>query len=192
MILRFWNGKGAADASMRVLIPRALFFFLFVLLTSCAGVSKSELSRAKAIAISKEQFAANPFGFELTLGNFEAEYGKMLKRQRYTLGSPVNTNNTDTIYRFYKGKTEIFFYKPMKLEAKLMAGNIYKPEIELRNEIKVGMTRKEFFWRFSDWLYDDSDALTLDSPATGCKFTFVFSREKLKAIQIASKQDRSR
>ena len=163
---------------------------LLLFLASCVGVSKSELSRAKAVAESKEQFAANPFGFQLTLENFEAAYGKLLKRQRYTMESIADKSKTDTIYCFYKGnrffkrKTEVFFFKPMNLEAKPMAGNIYKPEIELRNEIKVGMTRKEFFWRFSDWSYDNSESLTLDSPATGCNFTFVFSRDKLKAIRF--------
>lgn len=158
-----------------------------LLLASCAGVSKSELARAKAIAISKEQFAANPFPFELTLRNFEIHYRKALKRQRYFIESTANSSQTDTIYCFHRGKTKIFFYKPMKLEAKLIAGNIYKPEVELQNEIRVGISRKEFFWKFTDWLYDESDSLTLESPATECVFTFVFSRDKLKEIRITSK-----
>ena len=173
-------------------VGMALLGFLFLFLVPCAGVSKSELSRAKAIAMSKEQFAANPFGFELTLRNFENHYyKKVLKRQRYFIQNMVNSSQTDTIYRYYKGKTKILFYKPMRLEAKIMGGVIRKPEVELKNEIRVGLSRNEFFWKFTDWLYDESDSLTLESPATGCSFTFVFSRDKLKEIQIAGKQNRN-
>lgn len=160
---------------------------MFFLASSCVGVSKSDLTRAKTVVISKEQFAANPFGFDLTLENFEQQYGKILKRQRYFLASPVNESYTDTIYKFHKGKTEVLFYKPMKLTAKLMAGNITHPEVKLKNDIHTGLTRKEFFWKFSDWTYDSSETVTLNSPATGCSFIFVFSRDKLKTIRISNK-----
>lgn len=158
-----------------------------LLLASCVGVPKSELTRAKTIAISKEQFAANPFGFELTTGNFDNHYKNIFKLQKYTLTNPTN-NNIDTIYRFHKGKTEMIFYKPMKLNARLVGGNIYRSTVKLKNEISVGISRKEFFWKFSDWLYDSSESLVLESPETGSVFTFVFARDKLKTIRIASKQ----
>ena len=131
-------------------VGAGLFIFL---LSSCAGVSDRELTRAKTIAISKEQFSDNPFGFELTLRNFENHYAKVLKKQRYFIENMANSSQTDTIYRFYKGKTKIFFYKPMKLDAKFMAGNVFHPEFELQNGIRVGLGRKEFFWKFTDWLY---------------------------------------
>ncbi len=169
----------------RQVVGWGLLFVLSLLLFSCVGVSKSELTRAKTFAMSKEQFAARPFGFELTLRNFEAHYGKELKKQRYFLTSPSNASYTDTIYHFSKGKTKIFFYKPMRLEAKMVGGNIYKPEIKLYNDISVGISRKEFFWKFTDWLYDSSDSLVLESLVTGCTFTFVFSRDKLKSIRIS-------
>ena len=161
-----------------------ILIILFVLFSSCVGVSKSELMRAKTIAISREQFAASPFGFEATPQNIGKHYDKILKRQRYFITSPVNAAQTDTIYRFYKGKTEIFFYKPMKLEPKLMGGNIYKPEIRLRNDICVGLSRKEFFWKFTDWTYDSADSLKIKSTDTDNTFVFVFSRDKLKSIRI--------
>ncbi len=170
------------------LINKSLHFRYLIVslitLSSCAGVSKSELTRAKTIAISKEQFAANPFGFEPSPKSVETHYGKILKKQRYFMTNPVNAAQTDTIYRFYKGKTEIFFYKPMKLEAKLVGGNIYMPEIKLQNDICVGIDRKEFFWKFTDWVYDSADSLKIQSTATGNTFTFVFSRDKLKSIRI--------
>ena len=79
----------------------------------------------------------------------------------------------------------------MRLEAKIMGGVILKPEVELKNGIRVGLSRKEFFSKFTDWPYDESDSLTLESPATGCTFTFVFSRDKLKEIQISGKQTKN-
>jgi hypothetical protein len=155
-------------------------------LSSCVGVSKTELTRAKTIVMDREQFAENPFGFELTPENVEKRYGKLLKKQRYFLQSPANEENTDIIYRFYKGKTKILFYKPEKLSAKLISGSIYHPDVKLKNEIHVGLSRKEFFWKFSDWLYDEAESLVLDSPATGNSFTFVFSRDRLKSIRISN------
>ena len=172
---------------LRVLRDSIILMGVLILLVSCAGVSNSELTRAKAISISKEQFAANPFGVELTIKAFDKRYKKILKQQRYTLRSPINDNYTDTIVRFYKGKTEVIFYKPMKLDAKLMGGNIYKPDVKLRNGISVGMSRKEFFWQFSDWVYDSSESLVLESVPTGCTFTFIFSKDKLKTIKISNR-----
>jgi hypothetical protein len=158
-------------------------------MSSCAGVSKAELTRAKTIAISKEQFAASPFGFELSIRNFDTHYcrTKKLKRQRYFIKNAYNSAQLDTIYNYYKGKTKIIFYKPMHLEARIMGGVILKPEIELRNEIRVGLSRKEFFWKFTDWRYDESDSLSIESPANGCAFTFVFQRDRIHEIQITSK-----
>ena len=153
-----------------------------------ADISGSVTGQAQNEPLGREVFAADPFGFELTVRNFEKRYGNRLKKQRYFLESMVAGGQTDTIYRFRKGRTNILFYKPMKLEAKLMAANICKPEIALRNGIRVGITRKDFFDRFSDWPYDASDSLLLESPSTGCTFTFVFSGNKLKAIRIASAQ----
>ena len=157
-------------------------------MSSCVSVSKSELTRAKTIAVSREQFVTSPFGFELNLRNFENHYKKVLKRQRYFIQNMANSSQTDTIYRFYKGRnTKVLFYKPANLEAKIMGGTIRKPEVELRNGIRTGLSRKEFFWKFTDWTYDESNRLTLESPAAGCSFIFIFSRDKLKEIQISSK-----
>ena len=147
---------------------------------------------AQTVPVSKKQFAAQPFGMELTLLNFENHYKKTLKRQRYFIQNMANSAQTDTIYQFYKGKTKILFYKPMKLEARIMGGTIRKPEVELINGIRVGLTRKEFFEKFADWPYDESDSLTLESPATGCNFTFVFSRGQIKEIKIAGKQTKDK
>lgn len=160
---------------------------LLLLMASCAGVSNSELTRAKTIAISREQFAASPFGFDLTLNNFENHYKKELKRQRYFFRNVVNSAQPDTIYRYYRGKTKILFYKPVRLEARIVGGTIRKPEVELRNGIRVGLSRKEFFWRFTDWAYDESDSLTIESPVIGCTVTFIFKRDKINEIQVAGK-----
>ena len=142
---------------------------------------------AQTVPVSKEQFATHPFGIKLTLLNFENQYKKVLKRQKYFIQNMANSSQTDTIYSFYKGKTKILFYKPMRLEAKIVGGTIRQPKVELTNGIRVGLTRKEFFGKFTDWLYDESDNLTLESPASGCNFTFVFSRDQLKEIKIAGK-----
>ncbi|MDR1673648.1 MAG: hypothetical protein LBS09_09365 [Bacteroidales bacterium] len=147
---------------------------------SCAGVSNSELKRAKTVAYGKEQFAANPFGFELTVENLMRHYGKSLKMDHYLMQQP------DEIYRFFKGKTEIMFLQPYREEMKVVSGDIYSSAVKLYNGICTGMSRKEFFWKFSDWTYDSADTLTIHSPATGCMFKFVFVKDKLKSIHITN------
>ena len=161
---------------------------MLVLFLSCAGISKAEQEQ-QMMPISKSEFADKPFGFDLTLTNFEENYKGVLKRQRY-FRTIHYTGNVDTIYSFYKGKkTKILFYKYGRFEARLMGGKIRKPKVELHNSIRTGLSRREFFAKFTDWHYDDSNILTLDSPATRCTFTFVFSRSnKLKEIRFTVRQ----
>ncbi|MDR1865752.1 MAG: hypothetical protein LBR08_09320 [Bacteroidales bacterium] len=146
---------------------------------ACAGVSGSELTRAKTIANSREQFAALPFGFVPTVENLERHYGKTLRMQRYVIN-----NRQGIAYRYSKGNTELVFLQSGKGEIEALSGSIYTSRIKLKNDIAVGLSRKEFFWKFSDWLYDSSDVLFIHSPATGCSFKFVFSNDKLKSIHV--------
>jgi hypothetical protein len=152
---------------------------IWLAMVACVGVSNNELSRAKTIAYSKEQFAALPFGFELTVENIERHYGKALKVEHYLIN-----DQPEEIYRFFRGKTEIFFLKPHQSDVQVVSGNIYLSTVKLNNGICVGISRKEFFWKFSDWLYDSAETLTLHSPAIGCSFKFVFAKNKLKSIHI--------
>ena len=175
---------------MKIII--IISFTAYILLSaSYAATLKSETVFADTVAISKAEFAASPFGFRLTLDNFENIYAKTLKRQRYFMRNETNSSQIDTIYRFRKGKTKIFFYKPGRgrYDGMIMGGVIRMPQVELNNGIRTGISRKEFFGKFSDWFYDESDSLTLESPATACTFTFVFSRNKLKEIKITVGKD---
>ena len=158
--------------------------FSLFLLASCASIPKGE--QEYLMPISKDEFAAKPFGFELTLRNFEENYKHILKRQRYFM--PVSSGNVDTLYSYYKGKkTTILFHQYGRFDGRLVGGKIRKPQIELNNGIRTGLTRREFFDKFTDWYYDESDNLTLESPATRYTFTFVFKRNKLKEIKFAVK-----
>ena len=139
--------------------------------------------------ISKSEFAAKPFGFELTLRNFEDNYKGILKMQRY-FRTMTNTGNVDTLYSFYKGRnTRILFYKYGRFEGRLVGGKIRKQKVELNNGIRTGLSRREFFAKFNDWNYDDSSILYIDSPTTRCTFSFVFVRNRLKEIKFEVKQN---
>jgi hypothetical protein len=149
------------------------------MLVSCVGVSKSELIRAKTVAYTREQFAARPFGFDLTVENLERYYGKTLRKEHYLIeGQP------EEAYRFSKGRTGLLFRQSYRQPLELISAEIYSSKISLMNGICVGMSRKEFFWKFSDWLYDSADLLNLSSPETGYFYHFAFSKDKLKYIKI--------
>ncbi|MDR3093927.1 MAG: hypothetical protein LBU62_04715 [Bacteroidales bacterium] len=150
---------------------------------SCAGVSNVELLRAKTIACTKQQFADQPFGFELTVENLEQHYKPALKSEHFLMnGQP------DEAYRFFKGQTELLFRKAYNSPLEVMSGTIHSSKVKLMNGICAGISRKEFFWKFSDWQYDSADVLTLHSPSTGCSFHFLFARDKLKSIKIVNRQ----
>ena len=168
-----------------------LFCYSIILLFSysCASIPKGEQEHFY-MPVSIEEFAAKPFGFDLTLQNFEENYKNVLKRQRYFI--TLANGNVDTMYNFYKGrKTGIFFHKYGQHDGRLVGGKIRKSQVELNNGIRTGMSRKEFFEKFTDLYYDESDALVIESRATRCTFTFVFSRNKLKEIRILLKRPES-
>ncbi|MDR2037814.1 MAG: hypothetical protein LBQ60_07820 [Bacteroidales bacterium] len=166
-----------------MILPSRIYVLCALVFFSCAGVSNSELTRAKTIAQSKEQFAANPFGFEITVDNFQHHYGNILKQEYYLITNQENELAVK-IYWFHKGKTEIRITQTDRL----MSADIYDTKIKLKNDIHVGLSRKEFFWKFTDWMYDSADSLTLFSADAGCTFTFVFSKDKLKSIHIENRQ----
>jgi hypothetical protein len=146
-------------------------------------VSNTELLRAKTIACTQQQFAIQPFGFDLTVENLERQYKPTLRMEHYLIdGQP------EEAYRFFKGQTELLFHKAYSSPVEVMSGEIHSSKIKLMNGICVGMSRKEFFWKFSDWQYDSADALVLHSPSTGCSFHFVFAKDKLKTIKIVNRQ----
>jgi hypothetical protein len=148
---------------------------------SCVGVSKSELVRAKTVACTRAQFVAQPFGFDLTVENLERYYGKMLQKEHFLMdGQP------EEAYRFSKGRTSFLFRQSYRKPLELMSAEIHTPKISLMNGIRIGMSRKEFFWKFSDWLYDSADMLNLSSPETGYFYHFAFSNDKLKYIKITN------
>ena len=161
--------------------------FCLLMLASCASIPRGEQTNNP---VSMEEFAAKPFGFDLTLRNFEENYKDVLKRQRYFM--TVSSGNVDTLYNYYKGKnTKILFHKYGRFDGRLVGGKIRKPQIELNNGIRTGLSRKEFFGKFTNWEYDESDSLTLESPATRCKFTFIFSRDRLKEIKFSVNRQNS-
>ena len=161
-----------------------LILYVLMSISACAVFpKKTYIGEVKTVNL--EEFAAKPFGFVLTLKNFEENYKKTLKRQRYFVENLANPAQTDTIYTFYKGKkTKIIFYQQRHFDGRLMGGRIRNQKVELNNGIRTGLTRREFFEKFADWEYTEDDTLIIESPATGSAFSFSFSRNKLKEINI--------
>ena len=173
-----------------VVIPTVCLLFF---LPPCVAQPQNGSAASEGRRISTGEFIRSPFGFALTIENFEKRYGNTLKRQRYFTRNENNSAQTDTILKYYKGKTKVFFFKlgHAKYDGALIGAVIRTPAIELNNGIKTGMTKQEFFGKFSDWQYEESDTLILDLPYTSYTYNFVFKRNKLKLIKISPVMRRS-
>jgi hypothetical protein len=144
------------------------------------------LRRATTPAVTREAFAAQPFGFELTSEQLRERYSR-LKQERY-----LTEDRKTEVLRFHKGKTELLFRRRFDAPtAQPVEGAILTGAVQLMNGVRVGMSRKEFFWRFSDWTYDEADMLTLAAPAVGCTFHFSFTKDKLTGIRFVNREEES-
>ena len=101
----------------------------------------------------------------------------------YTVKNRLIPTQTDSIFRFYKRKSELFIYKAYEREL-FIAGNIYDSRIVLRNGIKVGICRKDFQKCFSDLPVDKNDTIHLTSGKAINSIYFIFRNNVLKVIRI--------
>jgi hypothetical protein len=134
--------------------------------------------------LSHQTLIEKPFGFEPTIRNFSDHIMPPYKLQRYAVKNKHKTNETDTIYRFYYKKSELFVYKSKYGKEMFFAGNISDKKVVLMNGIKVGIPRKSFFDNFTDLKYSKNDTIKLVSKARMTNYKFVFKKDKLEAIKI--------
>ena len=133
--------------------------------------------------VNKAQLVLSPFTYEPTIQNFNANLKPYYKLQVYSVKNRLNPSQTDTIYRFYRKKSELFIYKAYEREL-FIAGNIYDDKVVLRNGIKVGIKRDEFLKCFKDLPESKKDTIRLTSKKAINSFYFIFHNDKLKAIKI--------
>jgi hypothetical protein len=134
--------------------------------------------------IPHQTLIEKPFGFEPTIRNFSKKIIPPYKIQRYAVKNQHKTNETDSIYRFYYKKSELFIFKSKFGKEIFFAGNIVDKKIVLMHGIRVGISRKTFFDHFTDVKYTPDDTIKLTSKARMTNYKFVFKKDKLEGIKI--------
>ncbi len=135
------------------------------------------------VPVMKAQLVQYPFSYEPTVKNFTYYLKPCYKLKVFTSPNRLIPSRTDTIFRFYRNKSELFIYKAYEREI-FIAGNIYDKRIIMRNGIRVGISRKDFIKCFTDLPVDKEDTIRLTSRKALNSMYFVFRKDKLKAIRI--------
>ena|SRR5208283_2962924 len=169
-------------------IPRVFkHAFILLILTgliqACVSNKMRDIPADNTKPVTIEELVVTPFTFAPTVKNFSNSLKHFYKLQVYTVKNRFITTQTDTIFRFYRKKSELFIYKANKKEF-IMASMIYDDKIVLRNGIKVGITRYNFQKSFINMPVNKKDTVRLTSKKTMNSLSFVFRNRKLFAIKI--------
>ena len=159
---------------MKKIIFIAIAFIAF----SCS-INKNTVTYS---CISQKEFLNKPFGFNETIANFKSITNPRFKVEKTLRNNKHYPEKTDTIYKFTCKKSALYFYKTHLNQEFLLVGKIVNKEIELKNGVKVGLTKHEFKSRFKDQLPWQKDSLRLIGE--GIVYTFIFDENKLSRINI--------
>lgn len=160
-------------------------FFLCLLMMGCSGLSRMEQEKSKIIPISKAAFISAPFSFDPVYKVFLSRNEGLLSTEMITLPNAQDSSLTDTFYHASNKLADIYFLHDTKKNHPLFTADIMLPDIKLFTQsIRPGLTRTEFFWRFTDWASEPGDTLSVLSTPSGYKFSFIFTKEVLTEILI--------
>ncbi len=146
-------------------------------------MEKTHLSVAHS-TVTKEIFITDPFGYKPTIKNFSFYLFPQFKLQIYSIKNIHNPAVSDTIYRFYRKKSELFIYKTTDGKELFFAGNIFDAKVVLKNGVKVGTSKDDFFKSFTNLKPILNDTIALGSKRSTSLFKFIFKKDKLQAIKI--------
>jgi len=165
-----------------ILIVTSIFL---TLIYACVKrpIEKKQLSVVHA-TVTKENFITDPFGYKPTIKNFSTYLFPEFKLQIYSIKNIHNPAVSDTIYRFYRKKSELFIYKTIDGKELFFAGNIFDAKVVLKNGVKVGTTKGDFFKGFTNIKPIPNDTIKLGSKRSTTMFNFIFKNNKLQAIKI--------
>lgn len=161
-------------------MKKIITYIFFLLILGCNTVNKT--GNTDFTKISQEEFLHQPFGFKENIESFSNNMQPKFKTQKLLRKNKHYPEKTDTIYQFIYKKSEIFFYKTHLGQEFLLAGKILNKQIQLTNNIKVGISKDNFQSRFSNKLDIESD--TLEMIGDGTKYTFIFKKDELYRINI--------
>ncbi len=159
-----------------------VILFLLVMLISSVCSVNSYTQQYESKSITVKEFLERPFNFVPSIKNFNASMSPSYKMQRYRMLKPP----IDTIYRFYKGKNEIFLQRS-KHDESMFAGSISSKKIQMQNGIQIGMYKKDFLCRFDGLMQRESDTIKLKHSDVNYCFTFIFKNDKLVLVKIDNK-----
>ncbi len=155
-----------------------------VVLASCSTKKLVKTPLIDAKPQDKEVFILKPLGYEPTIKNFKTNLPSSFKLQVYSMKNIHNPAITDTIYRFHQKNSEFFIYKNITNRELFFAGNIYTPKIQLKNGVKVGMSKVDFFRCFSNLKSNPKDTIRISSKKAANSVNFIFKDDKLNIIKI--------
>jgi hypothetical protein len=158
-------------------------FLVFTLACVKKPIEKKPIT-GMPTSITKENFLVDPFGYKPTIKNFSTQLFPQYKLQIYSIKNIHNPQVSDTIYRFYRKKSELFIYKTTQGRELFFAANIVDGKVVLKNGVKVGITREEFFNGFTNLKQTPEDSVRLGSKRSTTMFNFVFKNNRLQAIKI--------
>ena len=97
--------------------------------------------------ISLADFEENPFGYELSVDYLITRTDANFRLKKEVVANVHNPQRKDTIFSFSNQQSKLKIYKSEGNELLFLAV-IADPQIELRNQIKIGMNRKDFMLKF--------------------------------------------
>jgi hypothetical protein len=150
---------------------------------SCSHRAMVQSSISISKPVEKESFIAKPFGYEPTVKNFKANLPSY-KLQVYTMKNIHNHSIIDTIYKFHRRKDELLIYKNVNNIEMFFAGRISSDKIKLKNGVRVGMSRDEFYKSFTNLRPKAEDTVRISSKRAPNSFNFIFKGNKLIMIKI--------
>jgi hypothetical protein len=139
---------------MRSLILLFLYLFIFTN-TGFSGIKQlkdrppTAFNRREPIKISLADFDENPFDYDVTAELLVSKLSKKFKVFKEIVKNTHNPTIKDTIFHFSCSSTKLKVYKSQGNEM-VFSAQIMDKEIELRNQIRVGMDKNEFWAKFKD------------------------------------------
>ncbi len=175
------NSNISAHSKVILIVACILVVFLNACVNKSFFKAKSTVVRTP---ISKEAVLANPFGYKPTIKNLSINLLPYYNLQIYSIRNIHNPQVSDTIYRFYRKKSELFIYKTITGRELLFAANIFDSKVVLKNGVRVGVTKEEFYNSFTNLKPITSDTVIIGSKKAATTQRFLFKHNKLDAIKI--------
>lgn len=167
----------------KVILMVACIFSIFIYACVKKPIEKTHLSTGNS-SVTKEIFITDPFGYKPTIKNFTTNLFPQFKLQVYSIKNIHNPAVSDTIYRFYRKKSELFLYKTTDGKELFFAGNIFDSKVVFKNGVKVGIPKNDFFKSFTNLIPTLNDTIIIASKRATTLFKFIFKKDKLQVIKI--------